>query len=73
MTGLLHLGGFRTALLNYLFALKHDGKFLLRIEDTDQTRLVSEALKMIEVGMVAWIVAGSFFKVCELIIKIALF
>jgi hypothetical protein len=48
--GLLHLGGFRTALVNYLFALKHDGKFILRIEDTDQARLVPDAMQMLEVG-----------------------
>ena len=37
-TGGLHLGGVRTALFNYLFAKKHHGKFILRVEDTDQTR-----------------------------------
>ena len=37
-TGALHLGGVRTALFNYLFARHHGGDFLLRIEDTDQTR-----------------------------------
>lgn len=37
-TGPLHLGGVRTALYNYLFARKHGGKMILRIEDTDQTR-----------------------------------
>ncbi len=42
-TGALHLGGVRTALFNYLFALKHQGDFLLRIEDTDQTRYVKGA------------------------------
>ena len=42
-TGLLHVGGLRTALYNYLFARKHDGDFLLRIEDTDQSRYVEEA------------------------------
>ncbi len=42
-TGPLHVGGVRTALYNYLFARKHGGKFLLRIEDTDQTRYVSGA------------------------------
>jgi len=42
-TGEMHLGGFRTALYNYLFAKKHGGKFLLRIEDTDQSRLVPGA------------------------------
>src|SRR4030095_34969 len=39
-TGPLHMGGVRTALFNYLFAKKHGGKFLLRIEDTDQNRYV---------------------------------
>ena len=42
-TGPLHIGGVRTALYNYLFAKKHGGDFLLRIEDTDQTRYVSGA------------------------------
>lgn len=35
-TGSLHLGGLRTALYNYLFAKKNNGKMILRIEDTDQ-------------------------------------
>lgn len=42
-TGGLHLGGVRTALFNYLFAKKHNGTFVLRIEDTDQTRFVEGA------------------------------
>ena len=42
-TGPLHIGGVRTALYNYLFARKHSGKFILRIEDTDQTRFVPGA------------------------------
>ncbi len=42
-TGPLHIGGVRTALYNYLFAKNTGGKFLLRIEDTDQTRLVNGA------------------------------
>ena len=42
-TGPLHIGGVRTALYNYLFAKKHGGTFLLRIEDTDQTRFVPGA------------------------------
>ena len=42
-TGPLHMGGVRTALYNYLFAKKHNGDFLLRLEDTDQTRLVPGA------------------------------
>lgn len=46
-TGPLHIGGVRTALYNYLFARKHNGKFLLRIEDTDQSRYVEGAEKYI--------------------------
>ena len=42
-TGPLHIGGVRTALFNYLFAKKHGGTFVLRIEDTDQTRYVVNA------------------------------
>lgn len=42
-TGPLHIGGVRTALFNYLFAKKHNGTFILRIEDTDRTRFVSTA------------------------------
>jgi len=42
-TGPLHIGGVRTALYNYLFAKKNGGSFLLRIEDTDQTRFVPGA------------------------------
>ncbi len=42
-TGPLHIGGVRTALFNYLFAKKHGGDFVLRIEDTDQNRFVEGA------------------------------
>ena len=42
-TGPLHIGGVRTALFNYLFAKKHGGQFILRIEDTDQNRYVDGA------------------------------
>jgi glutamyl-tRNA synthetase len=42
-TGPLHIGGVRTALYNYLFAKKHNGTFILRIEDTDQARFVEGA------------------------------
>src|SRR6185503_3014468 len=42
-TGGLHLGGMRTVLYNYLFAKKHGGDFILRIEDTDQSRYVPGA------------------------------
>ncbi|PCH33184.1 hypothetical protein WOLCODRAFT_129640 [Wolfiporia cocos MD-104 SS10] len=43
-TGALHLGGLRTALYNYLYARKHGGKWILRIEDTDATRAVPGAV-----------------------------
>ena len=46
-TGPLHIGGVRTALYNYLFAKKNKGTFILRIEDTDQTRFVEGAEKYI--------------------------
>ncbi len=46
-TGYLHIGGLRTALYAYLFAKKHGGKFILRIEDTDRERLVDEASEII--------------------------
>ena len=42
-TGPLHIGGLRTALFNYLFARKNKGTFILRIEDTDQSRYVPGA------------------------------
>ena len=44
-TGYLHVGGLRTALYNYLFAKKNNGKFVLRIEDTDQKRYVEGAVE----------------------------
>lgn len=43
-TGYLHIGGVRTALFNWLFARRHGGQFILRIDDTDQQRNVEEAL-----------------------------
>lgn len=46
-TGYLHIGGARTALFNWLFARHHDGKFLLRIEDTDRERSTPEAVDAI--------------------------
>ncbi|HET8735667.1 MAG TPA: glutamate--tRNA ligase [Pricia sp.] len=46
-TGPLHIGGVRTALFNYLFAKKHGGDFILRIEDTDQKRYVEGAERYI--------------------------
>ena len=47
-TGGLHIGGLRTALFNYLFAKKYNGKFILRIEDTDQARFVEGAEEYIK-------------------------
>lgn len=47
-TGFLHVGGLRTALYNYLFAKKNNGKFFLRIEDTDQERKVEGAAENLE-------------------------
>ena len=52
-TGGLHLGGVRTVLYNYLFAHKHGGKFILRIEDTDQGRFVEGAEQYIH-DCLAW-------------------
>ncbi len=46
-TGFLHIGGARTALYNWLFARNHDGKLVLRIEDTDQIRSTQEATQSI--------------------------
>ncbi len=50
-TGLLHIGGARTALFNYLFARHHDGEFLLRIEDTDKARSTEDAVSVIFEGL----------------------
>lgn len=50
-TGSLHLGGLRTALYNYLFARKHGGDFLLRIEDTDQSRLVPGTVEQLSTSL----------------------
>ena len=50
-TGFLHIGGARTALFNWLFARHHDGKFLLRIEDTDRVRSSPEAVAAIIDGL----------------------
>ncbi len=52
-TGFLHVGSLRTALYNFLFAKKHNGQFILRIEDTDQTRLVEGAVENL-VNMLNW-------------------
>jgi len=49
-TGFLHIGGVRTALFNWLYARRHGGQFILRIDDTDQQRNVAEALAPILQG-----------------------
>lgn len=53
-TGMLHIGGARTALFNFLFARHHGGAFLLRIEDTDRARNTQEATQVILDGL-AWL------------------
>jgi len=53
-TGFLHIGGARTALFSYLYAKRFNGKFLLRIEDTDRERSTQEAVDAIFEGM-AWL------------------
>lgn len=53
-TGYLHIGGIRTAIFNYAFAKKHNGKFFLRIEDTDVERSTKEAVDKILEGM-SWL------------------
>jgi glutamyl-tRNA synthetase len=50
-TGFLHVGGARTALFNWLFARKHGGQFILRIEDTDEKRNTPEANQVIFDGL----------------------
>ena len=50
-TGLLHIGGARTALFNYLFARHHGGQYLLRIEDTDRERSTQQAVDVILEGL----------------------
>ena len=50
-TGYLHIGGARTALFSYLYAKRHQGKYLLRIEDTDRERSTDEAVKAIFEGL----------------------
>ncbi len=53
-TGMLHIGGARTALFNYLFARHHGGEYHLRIEDTDRARSTEEATRVILDGL-AWL------------------
>jgi glutamyl-tRNA synthetase len=53
-TGLLHVGGARTALFSWLYARRMGGKFILRVEDTDRERSTEEAVRVILEGM-AWL------------------
>ncbi|MEN9727089.1 MAG: glutamyl-tRNA synthetase, partial [Pseudomonadota bacterium] len=53
-TGYLHIGGARTALFNWLYARRHGGRFVFRIEDTDRERSTQEAVDAIFEGM-AWL------------------
>ncbi len=53
-TGLLHVGGVRTALFSWLYARRNGGKFILRVEDTDRERSTDEAVRVIVDGM-AWL------------------
>src|SRR3954467_2282887 len=50
-TGFLHIGGARTALFNWLYARKHGGKMLLRVEDTDRARSTTAAIEAILDGL----------------------
>ena len=68
-TGPLHIGGLRTALYNYLFARKRGGRFIVRIEDTDQSRFVPgaeayifEALKWCQIEPDESPLAGGGFR-----------
>ena len=61
-TAYLHIGGARTAIFNYLFAKRHNGKYLVRIEDTDTKRSTNEAVKAIYDGL-NWLGINSSEKV----------
>ena len=56
-TGYLHVGGARTALYSWLYAKKHQGQFVLRIEDTDRERSTEESVQAIFDGM-DWLTLG---------------
>src|SRR5439155_1717764 len=56
-TGVLHLGSARTALFSFLFARHHDGRFVLRIEDTDRERSTAESTRAI-VEALEWLGLG---------------
>ena len=60
-TGLLHLGGIRTALFNFLHAKSSGGKFKIRIEDTDQTRNKKESIDSIFKGL-DWLALNMMVK-----------
>ena len=51
-TGFLHIGGVRTFLFNWLFARRHGGEILLRIENTDTSREVAEAVDQIKASLI---------------------
>ncbi len=53
-TGYLHIGGARTAIFNWLYARKHGGSFLLRIEDTDTERSTDDSIRQI-IDAMAWL------------------
>ena len=53
-TGFLHIGGARTALFNWLYARKHGGRMLLRVEDTDRERSTEPAVRAILDGL-SWL------------------
>src|ERR1700688_3761930 len=57
-TGMLHLGGVRTALFSWLYARRTGGKFILRVEDTDRERSTDEAVRVILDGM-TWLGLGA--------------
>ena len=56
-TGYVHIGGLRTALYNYLYAKQMGGTYLIRIEDTDQTRFVEGAIEGM-IGAMTWAEIG---------------
>ena len=58
-TGPLHIGSARSALFGWLFAKHHNGKFILRIEDTDQKRFVDGSLDLIKNGL-RWLLQQKF-------------
>ena len=61
-TGGLHLGGVRTILFNYLFAKKHEGTFIVRVEDTDRSRYVEGAEKYI-FDCLAWLISNDKIQI----------